>query len=77
MARADHELEAADCFTELGLETQVEEEDFKNVSTKSIILAPFNSTKSNIENAAFETEADVFKWNERVKFAARCREVDR
>ena len=51
----------------------------RNASEKSLILAPFNSTMSDVEAffksvlamAPMETKKDVFK------FAARCRDQDR
>ena len=41
--RGEDEAEAADCFTEVDINTSFTD-DIKNVSTKSIILAPFNTT---------------------------------
>ena len=41
------EKQAADCFTEVDL-AKVTDEAIENVDTKSVILAPFNSTKSKI-----------------------------
>jgi hypothetical protein len=49
----------------------------KNVSTKSIILAPFNSTKSKISSFGSSVKDLMYMKNDNFKFAAKCREVDR
>lgn len=50
----------------------------KNVSSKSIILAPFNSTQSNIANHYNEEVKELVMDKMMVlKFARRCREIDR
>ena len=50
----------------------------KNADTKSIILAPFNSTKSNIEtdNEFLEEIKDMLHEKGIIKFAPRVREID-
>lgn len=50
IARGDDEMEAADCFTEADFNSTNDHDLLKNVSSKSIILAPFNSTKSQISS---------------------------
>jgi len=71
------EAEPWDCFTELNLDSF--NCTLRNASEKSIILAPFNSTMSDVQKflksvlklAPMEEKKDVFK------FAARCRDQDR
>ena len=71
------EEEPWDCFTELNLDSM--NQTMRNVSEKSLILAPFNSTMSDVDAffksvlamAPMETKKDV------LKFAARCRDQDR
>lgn len=74
--RKDDELEAADCFTELEIDTTLNS-DLKNVSSKSIILAPFNSTKSHVSELHSSIEDNLYTKNEIIKYAAKCRDVDR
>jgi serine/threonine protein kinase len=74
--RKDDELEAADWFTELDLNTTVNS-DLKNVSSKSIILAPFNSTKSHVSELHDSVEKIMFEKNLIIKFEAKCRDWDR
>ena len=49
----------------------------KNAETKSIILAPFNSTKSNIETGSefLETVRELLLDRRVIKFAPRVREI--
>jgi serine/threonine protein kinase len=68
--RKDDELEAADCFTELDLNTTINSE-LKNVSSKSIILAPFNSTKSHVSELHKSIERNLYEKNIIIKFAAK------
>jgi hypothetical protein len=71
------ENEPWDCFTELNLDSM--NQTLRNASEKSIILAPFNSTMSDVQKflksvlamAPMEEKKDV------LKFAARCRDQDR
>ena len=51
--------------------------ELKNVSSKSIILAPFNSTKSHVSELHRSIERNLYEKNMIVKFAAKCRDVDR
>ena len=70
-------------FTEHNLDTlSINNSLLKNASTKSLILAPFNSTISCFDDANIEME-----WPEEVKrmivnkkvikFAPKCRDVNR
>lgn len=72
-------------FTEHNLDTKSNSNSLlKNASTKSIILAPFNSTVSDDEQ---ESEAKCNDWPEEVrrmilpkriiKFAPKCKDLDR
>jgi serine/threonine protein kinase len=74
--RKDDELEAADCFTELAIDT-TDNTDLKNVSSKSIILAPFNSTKSHVSELHDSITDNMHPKNLVIKFEAKCRDVDR
>lgn len=49
----------------------------KNAETKSVILAPFNSTKSNIETSEqfLEQVRDLLEDRRCIKFAPRVREI--
>lgn len=66
----------SDCFTEQKLET-TENELQRNVSTKSIILAPFNSTKTHISEVHDSVRELVCEKKFMMKFHARVREYDR
>ena len=66
-----------DCFTELNLDSM--NQTMRNASEKSLILAPFNSTMSDVD-AFFKSVlamAPMEKKKDVVKFAARCRDQDR
>ena len=70
--------EPADCFTEQLIESCYSV--MKNNTTKSVILAPFNSTISELSNYSVNSVYDqsLFVQKQRVlTFAKRCREVDR
>jgi len=75
--RVNHEEEPWDCFTELNLDSM--NQTLRNASEKSLILAPFNSTMSDLDKffksilkmAPMEPKKDI------LKFAARCRDQDR
>jgi len=75
--RVNHEEEPWDCFTELNLDSM--NQTLRNASEKSTILAPFNSTMSDVD--AFFKEilqmAPMEEKKETLKFAARCRDQDR
>ena len=52
--------------------------ELKNVSTRSIILAPFNSTRSQILYMEDEREfRELLLPRQCVKFSARVKEIDR
>ena len=69
--------ETKDDFVDAMLDTN-ENSILKNAETKSIILAPFNSTKSNIEtdNEILEEIKDMLHEKGIIKFAPRVREID-
>ena len=70
--------EPVDCFTEHNLESVYN--SLKNVTSKSIILAPFNSTQSQImEEGKLRESVHKFILEKMIvlKFARRCREIDR
>ena len=75
--RVKPEEEPWDCFTELNLDSM--NQTMRNVSEKSLILAPFNSTMSDVD-AFFKSAlamAPMEPKKEVLKFAARCRDQDR
>ena len=66
-----------DCFTELNLDSM--NQTMRNASSKSVILAPFNSTMSDL-SGFFRTVMKMAKMEDKrniLKFAARCRDQDR
>lgn len=66
-----------DVFTELNLDSM--NQTMRNASSKSVILAPFNSTMSDL-SGFFRTVMKMAKMEEKrnmIKFAARCRDQDR
>jgi hypothetical protein len=71
------EAEPWDCFTELNLDSM--NATLRNASSKSVILAPFNSSVS--DDREFETinkrQAPLVEKKALIKFAARCRDQDR
>ena len=75
--RVNQDEEPWDCFTELNLDSM--NQTLRNASEKSLILAPFNSTMSDVDQffrsilsmAPMEPKKDI------LKFAARCRDQDR
>lgn len=66
-----------DCFTELNLDSM--NATLRNASSKSVILAPFNSSVS--DDREFEEvnrkQAPMVEKKALIKFAARCRDQDR
>ena len=72
--RVNNEEEPWDCFTELNLDSM--NQTLRNASERSLILAPFNSTMSDLDKffksilsmAPMEPKKDI------LKFAARCRD---
>ena len=73
--------EPVDCFTQHHLESQYS--TLKNQDTKSIILAPFNSTMSEqgSEEPLSQTDSEVSRLMENkqqmLRFSKKCREIDR
>lgn len=71
------DAEPWDCFTELNLDSM--NATLRNASSKSVILAPFNSSVS--DDREFETinrkQALMVDKKALIKFAARCRDQDR
>jgi hypothetical protein len=70
-------------FTEHQLES-VHNEELKNSETRSVILAPFNSTRSNLgpdgnplNNEIPEEIRDLIVSRRAIKFGARVREIDK
>ena len=52
--------------------------ELKNVSTRSIILAPFNSTRSKLDYKDEEQMIqEMMVPRGAVKFSAKCKEIDR
>lgn len=75
--RVNNDEEPWDCFTELNLDSM--NQTLRNASEKSLILAPFNSTMSDVDGF-FRTilkMAPMEPKKELIKFAARCRDQDR
>lgn len=68
----------SDAFVDAALET-IYNSDLKNAETKSVILAPFNSTKSNIETDSqfFEQVEEMIQERKCIKFAPRVRDLDK
>jgi uridine kinase len=66
----------SDCFTEQALDSTLNSM-IKNASSKSIILAPFNSTKSHLSDIKTGSFNDLLiEKNHVMRFAARVRELD-
>jgi hypothetical protein len=66
----------SDCFTEQEINSTVNSL-IKNASSKSIILAPFNSTKSHLSEVHSSVKSIVYEKHKVMRFAARVRECDR
>lgn len=49
----------------------------KNCSTKSVVLAPFNSTKSNIECEIDKEILELMQSKSCLKFAPRVKDIDK
>jgi serine/threonine protein kinase len=75
--KINKDKEPWDCFTELNLDSM--NCTLRNASTKSLILAPFNSSMSDVEEFFKESfkMAPMEPKKEMIKFAARCRDQDR
>lgn len=57
--------------------SSTQNEDLKNVSTRSIILAPFNSTKSQIALSLHDEIKEMLLPRAQIKFSAKVKEIDR
>ena len=77
-ARNTTSAEESDCFVDGALES-IYNSELKNADTKSVILAPFNSTKSNIETEAefFDQIRTMVQDKKCIKFAPRVRDLDK
>jgi hypothetical protein len=65
-------------FTEYGFDTMGSNNELmKNVSEKSIILAPFNSTLTDLPSDLCGSVKELIVPRKVLKFAARCKEIDR
>jgi len=49
----------------------------RNATTKSVILAPFNSTLTHMDSEEDSLDADMFKKGQVLKFGVRVRDIDR
>eukprot|EP01022_Parablepharisma_sp_SALTPOND_P025584 TRINITY_DN5_c0_g2_i1.p1 TRINITY_DN5_c0_g2~~TRINITY_DN5_c0_g2_i1.p1 ORF type:complete len:1045 (-),score=116.51 TRINITY_DN5_c0_g2_i1:7703-10837(-) len=74
--RKEGNIENRTLFTEQNIDSTVNDLT-KNITTKSIILAPFNSTKSNISGIDPSVEKILKDKKEVIKFAAKVRDIDR
>jgi serine/threonine protein kinase len=63
-------------FTEHQLET-IDNDDLRNLTTKSVILAPFNSTTSRVPTEEQEEIKEMLRERRAVKFNAKCRDFNR
>jgi serine/threonine protein kinase len=86
--KINQDEEPWDCFTELNLDSV--DEQLRNESEKSVILAPFNSSISDFDeeeykgmdasliiHRLFDDAAPLQEKKATVRFAARCRDQDR
>ena len=71
-----HDIKQTDPFAEQML-SSTQNEDLKNISTRSIILAPFNSTKSQIVLSQYEEFKEMLLPRGQIKFSAKVKEIDR
>ena len=71
--------EPVDCFTEHGFESEYS--TFKNQTSKSVILAPFNSTMSENQDSIMSNfkmiKSMMYDKPEKIRFDKKCREIDR
>jgi hypothetical protein len=72
----EDKVNQTDPFTEQML-VSTQNSMLRNVSTKSVILAPFNSTKSHISNGINQSIIDMMVDKKNLKFAAKVKEIDR
>ena len=73
--RLEESREETSIFTEHNLETSINELT-RNISSKSIILAPFNSTKSQLSSLHTSVE-DIIADIKILKFGTKVREINR
>lgn len=66
----------SDCFTAQQLDS-TQNPLLKNVSTRSVILAPFNSTKTHLTDRDFTVDEEVYPRGEVIIYEAKVREIDR
>ena len=76
--KEDGRLNQEDPFLEQMLIT-TQNSLFKNMSTKSVILAPFNSTKSHISDNFYKHDSiqDILVNKNAFTFSDKCKEVNR
>lgn len=75
--RRSHDDDSQTLFTEQNIDSTFNELT-KNISTKSVVLAPFNSTQSHNSEAEIPGEEKIYKEKkEIIKFAAKVRDIDR
>lgn len=76
--KEDGRLNQEDPFLEQMLIT-TQNSLFKNMSTKSVILAPFNSTKSHISDSFYKHDSiqDILVNKNAFTFSDKCKEVNR
>lgn len=74
----DNEIVHTDPFTEQMLNS-TQNSLIKNASTKSVILAPFNSTRSHIDDKFYMRPSvqELLIDKKNIKFAAKVKEIDR
>lgn len=75
-ATDEDKVNQTDPFTEQML-ASTQNSMLRNVSTKSVILAPFNSTKSHISEGLHQSIKDMIIDRKNFKFAAKVKEIDR
>ena len=63
-------------FTEHHLET-IDNDDLRNLTTKSIILAPFNSTTSHVSSEREANIKNMLMDKKAIRFNAKCRDFNR
>ena len=72
----NHETDISCDFTEHRLETE-EDDELRNLTTKSIILAPFNSTTSSQSEEMNIQIEKMLAPKRAIKFNAKCRDFNR
>jgi hypothetical protein len=74
--RRRHDGDSQTLFTEQNIDS-TQNDLTKNVTTKSVILAPFNSTKSHISDLHSSVEDALQDRKDKLRFAAKVRDIDR